>query len=69
MKILADQAVKMSLDGLVDCKEQFSMVRGSFLGMCFRQLVSAPCFSAPCFYSLLLALIEGIASIISSHVI
>ena len=64
MKILADQAVKMSLDGLVDCKEQFSMVRGSFLGMCFRQLVSAPCF-----YSLLLALIEGIASIISSHVI
>lgn len=35
MKILADQAVKMDLDGLVECKEQFNMVRGSFLGAIF----------------------------------
>lgn len=32
MKILADQAVKMKLDHLVECKEQFNMMLGSLLG-------------------------------------
>ena len=32
MKILADQAVKMKLEHLVECKEQFNMMLGSSLG-------------------------------------
>jgi energy-coupling factor transporter ATP-binding protein EcfA2 len=63
MKILADQAVKMDLDGQVECKEQFNMVRGSFLGAIFF----TPFNSIPCPHALPLLCEHSVCHLTPSH--